>query len=95
MHAESTETPGDHFLLANTHLFSQPTRGHFIRFVQCIMCAQYLESLKKKLLFASDYDANISNIRIIFGGDFNMASNTPSFKYLTSKSIILNEFQPG
>ncbi len=95
MHVESTENQGEHFLLANTHLFSQLTRGDFIRFIQCVMCAKYLENLKKKLPYESDFEPNIKNVRIMFGGDCNFSSNTPSFKYLTTKSIILNDFSQG
>lgn len=92
---QSLENEGDHFLLSNTHLFSQLTHGNFIQFVHCVISARYLESVKKRLLYESDDEWQIKTVRILFGGDFNFLSSSPMFKYLTSKSIILNEFSQG
>jgi mRNA deadenylase 3'-5' endonuclease subunit Ccr4 len=94
-HVQSLENEGEHFLLSNTHLFSQLTHGDFIRFLQCVISARYLENLKKQLLYEANDEWQIKNVRILIGGDFNFASSTSMFKYLTSKSIVLNGFSQG
>ena len=93
-HVESIENPGEHFLLANTHLYSSFNRGNILRLIQSIMSAQYLERLKNELLYVTN-EGNVKNIRIMYGGDFNFVPSSASFKYFTSKSIILNELTEG
>ena len=85
---ESLERPGHHFLLANTHLFFHPA-ADFLRLIQAIVIAKYLERLKH------DLAQQVSKIGILFGGDFNSDPPSHAFTYIFTQSMPFNNLTRG
>lgn len=88
---ESLENPGFHFLLANTHLFYHRS-ADFVRLIQAIVSAKYLQDIKEKLL--NDFK-DIERVIILFGGDFNLCPDSLGIKYLNSKTMNLEKLNQG
>ncbi|RNA38544.1 2 -5 -phosphodiesterase [Brachionus plicatilis] len=83
---EFIEMPGYFLLLANTHLYSHQS-GHFVRLIQAIISAKYLEELKRILL----NDKLTKKVNIIFAGDFNSAPNSTTIKYILNGKIEIDD----
>ena len=78
--------------MANTHLFFHP-EADFIRLIQSIINAKYLEKLKHKLL--NEESKQVKSVRILFGGDFNSDPPSHAFTYISNKSIPFNNLKEG
>ena len=78
--------------MANTHLFFHP-EADFIRLIQSIVNAKYLEKLKHKLL--NDESKKVENVRILFGGDFNSDPPSHAFTYIFTQSIPFQNLKEG
>ena len=89
MQIESKEFPGEHMLLANTHLFFHP-KADFIRLLQAMASIKYLEKLKFEL---QSTNKQIKKLRIIFGGDFNSDPPSKAFKYIFTQNIPIEDVQ--
>lgn len=90
---ECLEHPGYHLLLANSHFFFHP-EADFLRMLQAIVSAKYLENLKKELL-ANDTNGEIKKLGVIFGGDLNSDPTSKAFKYLFSQVMPREEITDG
>lgn len=80
---ESLENPGNHFLLANTHLFFHP-EADFIRLLQSIVSIKYIEKLKLEI---KQKNPEIKKLGTLFAGDFNSDPPSQAFQYILSKQI--------
>lgn len=98
MQVESLDQPGCHLLLANSHFFFHPT-ADFLRLLQAIVCAKYLENLKKTLLAESaavaGTNSTMKKIGMFFGGDLNSDPTSKAFKYLFSQVIPHEDISEG
>ena len=88
---ESLDKPGHHYLLANTHFFFHP-KADFIRLLQAICCAKYLEKLKYSI---KNENKNIKEISILMGGDFNSDPPSHAFTYMFTQSIPFENLNSG
>ncbi len=88
---ESLDKPGYHYLLANTHFFFHP-KADFIRLLQAICCAKYLEKLKYSI---KNENKTIKEISILMGGDFNSDPPSHAFTYMFTQSIPFENLNSG
>ncbi|CAF0767148.1 unnamed protein product [Brachionus calyciflorus] len=86
---ESLEHPGQHFLLANTHLFFHP-EADFIRLLQSMVSVKYLEKLKHEIL---TQNKDIKKIGILFAGDFNSDPLSQAFQYIFTQQIPIGSMK--
>ncbi len=91
---ESLENPGEHYLLANTHLFFHP-KADFIRLLQAIVSIKHLEKLKHNLETVNDSNEQIKKLRLIFAGDFNSDPPSKAFKYIFTQGIPWEDVLEG
>lgn len=87
------QSPNDHLLVANTHLYFAPDADH-IRLLQGSICVKYLEYLKEyymELLKTKMVDTNQTflspNIFTIFTGDMNSTPDCGLYKLLTQGKV--------
>jgi mRNA deadenylase 3'-5' endonuclease subunit Ccr4 len=73
-------------------LFFHP-EADFIRLIQSIVNAKYLEKLKHTLL--NDTSKKIENVKILFGGDFNSDPPSHAFTYIFTQSIPFENLNEG
>lgn len=90
MHVESTENPGEHYLLANTHLFFAP-HADFLRLVQAIVGIRTLQNLKKEI----EQSEGVNTLRLIIGGDFNACPTSHAYTYITTQNINMQQLSQG
>lgn len=88
---EFLDYPGHHLLLANSHFFFHP-EADFLRLLQAVVSAKYLENLKKELTTNNN---EIKKLGILFGGDLNSDCTSKAFKYLFAQMIPRDDISEG